>query len=94
MHNLHVACEKIAVAPVLKSNAYGHGLVNVAQIMEQEKVPFLIVESYYEALILRKMAYNYRLYMDGKKTADACRAQFQRFFGFLDEVREIAKVMA
>lgn len=52
-HNLHVAREKIAVAPVLKSNAYGHGIVNVAQIMEQEKVPFLIVDSYYEALILR-----------------------------------------
>ncbi len=47
-----------------------------------------------EALLLRKMAYNFHLYIEGKKTADACLAQFQRFFGFLDEVREIAKVMA
>jgi alanine racemase len=51
------------VAPVLKSNAYGHGLINVAQILENEnwapgqdrgkRVPFFIVDSYYEAVALR-----------------------------------------
>ncbi len=42
-----------AVAPVLKSNAYGHGLLEVAQLMETAHLPFLCVDSYYEALILR-----------------------------------------
>lgn len=44
------------IAPVLKSNAYGHGLTQVAHIIESDKgsaVPFLIVDSYYEALVLR-----------------------------------------
>ena len=43
----------IAVAPVLKSNAYGHGLVAVAQVLDGEGLPFFCVDSYFEALILR-----------------------------------------
>lgn len=44
---------KKLIAPVLKSNAYGHGLVEVAKIFDKESIPFLVVDSYYEALILR-----------------------------------------
>jgi len=40
-------------APVLKSNAYGHGLVPVAQILDQEKIAFLVVDSLFEATALR-----------------------------------------
>ncbi|MFZ5392379.1 MAG: alanine racemase [Patescibacteria group bacterium] len=39
--------------PVLKSNAYGHGLVEVAKIFDTEQCGYLIVDSYYEAMILR-----------------------------------------
>lgn len=44
---------QLDVAPVLKSNAYGHGLVPIARIMEQEQPPFMVVDSYFEAMILR-----------------------------------------
>ncbi len=44
---------QIPVAPVLKSNAYGHGLLQVAEILKDESLPFLCVDSYHEALILR-----------------------------------------
>ena len=56
LHNLEVFQKEYApvrVAPVLKSNAYGHGLVQVARILEATRPPFLVVESYYEAIILR-----------------------------------------
>ena len=56
LHNYRVFCAQYApvtIAPVLKSNAYGHGLVQAAHIFEQMEPPFLVVESYYEALILR-----------------------------------------
>ncbi|MBI4239895.1 alanine racemase [Candidatus Uhrbacteria bacterium] len=43
----------LSVAPVLKSNAYGHGLVNVAQVVDTLSAPFLAVDSYFEALVLR-----------------------------------------
>jgi len=51
------------VAPVLKSNAYGHGLVGIAQILERENkkrstrnkpyIPFFVVDSFFEAAALR-----------------------------------------
>lgn len=44
----------IPVAPVLKSNAYGHGLLPVARILAKESPPLLVVDSYYEADLLRR----------------------------------------
>ena len=44
---------KLLFAPVLKSNAYGHGLVPVAEILDKEKIAFLVLDSLHEAMILR-----------------------------------------
>lgn len=56
IHNLN-EFKKIAplgtVAPVLKSNAYGHGLIEVASVLKNETIPFFIVDSYFEAISLR-----------------------------------------
>lgn len=57
LHNLS-EFKKLApngsIAPVLKSNAYGHGLSEVASILEREpSIPFFIVDSYFEAVALR-----------------------------------------
>lgn len=44
--------KRVQVAPVLKSNAYGHGIAQVAQILQGEaldKIPFICVDSLYEA---------------------------------------------
>jgi alanine racemase len=43
----------LGVAPVLKSNAYGHGLVPVAGMLDSKGAPFICVDSFFEALILR-----------------------------------------
>lgn len=40
------------IVPVLKSNAYGHGLTEVARILEG-KTEFFVIDSYFEALALR-----------------------------------------
>lgn len=58
LHNLaqfRTAHPGIAVAPVLKSNAYGHGLIQTAKILASAgpAIPFFCVDSYAEALILR-----------------------------------------
>lgn len=50
------------ISPVLKSNAYGHGLVEIGSMLEQaqnagtltDTIPFISVDSYFEALTLRK----------------------------------------
>jgi alanine racemase len=44
-----------AIAPVLKSNAYGHGLIEVARVVEAKlQAPFICVDSLYEAYELHK----------------------------------------
>ncbi len=43
------------VCPVLKSNAYGHGIDEIARICDELKPPYLVVDSYYEALELKKI---------------------------------------
>jgi alanine racemase len=43
-----------AICPVLKSNAYGHGLLEVAKVLDKEKPTFMIVDSLYEAYELEK----------------------------------------
>jgi|SRR5579872_464687 len=57
LHNLNKfkkAYSNLSFAPVLKSNAYGHGLTEVAKILDNEQLAFLCVDSLYEARILRK----------------------------------------
>lgn len=43
-----------SVCPVLKSNAYGHGLALTAKILDREGCDFFIVDSLYEAYELKK----------------------------------------
>lgn len=47
--------KRIKIAPVLKGNAYGHGLVQVARILDPLKPPFFCVDSLYEAYELLKI---------------------------------------
>ena len=42
------------VAPVLKSNAYGHGLILSGRFFDSFQAPFLVVDSLYEAFELHK----------------------------------------
>ena len=53
LHTFQSAHPRMEFAPVLKSNAYGHGLYEVASILEGEACPFLCVDSYFEAMTLR-----------------------------------------
>lgn len=42
------------VCPVVKSNAYGHGLAQLASVLDSLAAPFLIVNSLDEALLLKR----------------------------------------
>ena len=46
--------ERAEIFPVLKSNAYGHGLKEVCQILDKSKAKMLAVDSYPEAQIAYK----------------------------------------
>lgn len=51
---LQAAQPQAQIVPVLKSNAYGHGLTAVAPIFDSLGAPFLAVDSLYEAYELAK----------------------------------------
>jgi alanine racemase len=56
LHNLHTyqaAYPKTQIAPVLKSNAYGHGLVETASVFDTERISFFVLDSLHEAAVLR-----------------------------------------
>lgn len=44
------------VIPVLKANAYGHGLTEIAQILKAREFPYIAVDGYFEALELRAVS--------------------------------------
>ena len=52
---LHAGTQPV---PVLKSNAYGHGIRIVALLVQQYDIPFVCVDSLYEAYELEKYGYN------------------------------------
>ncbi len=57
LHNLkqfQSTYPNLQIAPVLKSNAYGHGLWQVAQVFDKQGCPFFVADSFYEALTLRQ----------------------------------------
>jgi alanine racemase len=44
------------VFPVLKANAYGHGLAEVANILKARQFPYLAVDGYFEALQIQDVS--------------------------------------
>lgn len=44
-----------SVFPVLKSNAYGHGIREIAQILNDRKIEYIVVDSFFEALKVREV---------------------------------------
>jgi alanine racemase len=68
IHNLNEfrkISPKTQIAPVLKSNAYGHGITLIAKILEKESIPFLIVDSYFEAITLRSNGVKHKILIIG-----------------------------
>ncbi len=56
---------KAAICPVLKSNAYGHGLTLTADLFDSLGAPFIFVDSLYEAYELYKQKIKTRILIMG-----------------------------
>ncbi len=108
IHNLH-EFKKLApkdphghalIAPVLKSNAYGHGMFEVAHILQQEAdrhggIPFCIVDSYFEAIALRAKGFALPLLVIGYTRPETIRSSNLKDVAFtvtsLETLRAIAE---
>lgn len=96
--NLHIfqnLNSNLAIAPVLKSNAYGHGLALVAKIVDAEKIAFIIVDSYHEAMILRNEGVKSPILIVGYTALDNILKNKLRDVAFtivsLEQLEEISK---
>ncbi len=68
LHNLHTYQAQypdLKFAPVLKSNAYGHGLTTIATLLDREDIAFFMVDSYFEARALRRHGIRSRIVIMG-----------------------------
>jgi alanine racemase len=100
LHNLEQYREQypdLLFAPVLKSNAYGHGLVPIAQILDKEKIAFLVVDSLYEAMILRSAGIRSHILVIGYTSVEniqSCTIANTAFtITSLEQLRSIAKTL-
>lgn len=101
LHNLHTyqrLYPNIRIAPVLKSNAYGHGLELVAHLLDNEDIAFFMVDSLYEARTLRTASIRTRILVMGYvRPQDMVRApQHNLDFAIVDieQLRQVASLLS
>ncbi len=101
LHNYRVfknKYQKLEFAPVLKSNAYGHGLVETASILDSLHPPFMAVDSFFEALVLRRAAIKSPILILGHVQEELYRKKTLKnlVFGILDleNLANIAKTLS
>lgn len=99
-HNLHAYQKKyrqLNFAPVLKANAYGHGLVQIGKIVDAEDIPFIMVDSYYEAFVLRREGIKKKLLLLGYNTPEQVLSKPLRDVSFgitsLDQLKKFVAVL-
>lgn len=100
IHNLNEFRQKypkLAFAPVLKSNAYGHGLAQVAQILDKEKIAFFVVDSLFEAKALRNEGIKSKIlivgYTDAKNICSGKISNTAFTITSLEQLQEVQKYL-
>jgi alanine racemase len=86
--------EGVAVGPVLKSNAYGHGIKEVGKIIDTQKPPFICVDSLYEAFQLQKVGIKSEILITGyidPRSLQGKKLPFSYTVFDLDQLKNIAK---
>lgn len=65
LNTIKKTAKPLKIAPVLKGNAYGHGIVQVAKVLQKENIPMLCVDSIYEAYELYKASIKTKILIMG-----------------------------
>ncbi len=81
LHNLGLF-ERLSgkqVIPVLKANAYGHGIRQVAEALKGKKLPYIAVDGYFEALRVRQVSRQPVLIMGAIKSENFKRLKYDNF---------------
>jgi alanine racemase len=81
------------VIPVLKSNAYGHGIQQVAEALKGKKLPYIAVDGYFEALRIRQVSNQPVLVMGAIKLQNFKRIRYDNF-AFVVQDAETVRALA
>jgi alanine racemase len=65
--------------PVLKGNAYGHGIKQVAEALKNSQLPYLAVDGYFEALRIREVSKQPVLVMGAIPPQNYARLSYDNF---------------
>lgn len=81
LHNLQLfgRLSGLQVMPVLKSNAYGHGIEQVAEALRGQNVPYIAVDDYLEALRIRAVSRQPVLVMGAMRPENFARLAYKQF---------------
>ncbi len=69
----------LPVIPVLKGNAYGHGITQVARALRRRKLPYVAVDGYFEALRIREVSRQPVLIMGAISPENFRRMRYDNF---------------
>jgi alanine racemase len=69
----------LQVIPVLKGNAYGHGITTVAKALKGNDIPYIAVDGYYEALRIREISSQPVLVMGAILPQNFARMKYDNF---------------
>lgn len=86
--------QSIKIAPVLKSNAYGHGIELVAKVLEEYNPPFYCVDSLFEAYEILKTGVKTKILVMGfcdPRNLSIKRLPFSFAIYSLEHLKEIVK---
>ena len=81
LHNLDVFADLSGkqVIPVLKANAYGHGIESVATALKDRELPYIAVDGYFEALRIREVSDQPVLVMGAILPENFARMKYDNF---------------
>jgi alanine racemase len=77
--NLFEKLSGLQVIPVLKGNAYGHGIRQVAEALKGKQLPYIAVDGYFEALRVREASKQPVLVMGAIKPENFKRLKYDNF---------------
>jgi alanine racemase len=91
LHNLALfeAISKKSVIPVLKGNAYGHGIEQVATALKDAQIPYIAVDGYFEALRIREVSNQPVLVMGAILPENFKRMKYDNFTFVVQDVATI-----
>lgn len=86
---------KVSFAPVLKSNAYGHGIIEIGKILDNQDISFLIINSLDEVSALRQNGIKSKILIAGYSLPENIIKSKLNDVSFtltdIDSIRKLAK---